>query len=444
MKKLLFLAVALVMVATGANAQSKAVNDAAKAVAKAKAESENPKKNANPATWVKLANAYMALYDAPANGLLPGSPKFQTDLVLKGQPALSTEQVEKGGKLLQAVTYVDKVLYYDEAGSLTAWTVTKELIENPLALAFEAISKAAELDTKNAQTKPIVEILTGLKGRYYDGAMFDNALANYPEASLGFENAMKVAAHPAIGELDSTLAYYTGVTATMAEDHDRAIKFYEYCQSINFEQKGEVAAALAEEYKAKGDTVKCKEILTAGFAKFPTNQSVLVALINVYRESNEDPVKVLEVLKVAQNNEPNNASLFYAEGDVYKNLERLEDAIAAFKKAGEIDPNYIFAPYSEGAAYYDLAVKIDEKAQAELDDEKYMALKEQVDKALLDAIDPFERAFKIGENNPNFKDVQVVCAEYLKNIFFRFRDKDASFQANYDKYNQFAADNKMN
>lgn len=444
MKKLLFLAVALVMVATGANAQTKAVNDAVKAVNKAKTESENPKKAGASATWVKLANAYLECYDAPSNGLLAGSPKFQIDMVLKGQPALSTEQVEKGGKMLEAVTYVDKVLYFDETGALQAWVVTKNVIENTLQLAFEAASKAVELDAKNAQAKPLGEIFSGLKQRHFDAAMFHNALGNYAESSVEFESAFNVAAHPFVGEVDSTLAYYTGVTATMAGDHKRAIKFYDYCQSINFEQNGEVAAALAEEHKALGDTVKCKEILTAGFAKFPTNQSILVALINVYRESNEDPAKVLEVLKVAQNNEPNNASLFYAEGDVYKNLGKLEEAIASFKKAGEIDANYIFAPYSEGATYYDLAIKIDEKAQAEMDDEKYLALKEQVDKALIDAIAPFERAFEIGAKTPDFKDIQVVCAEYLKNIFFRFRDKDASYQEKYDKYNQFAAENKAN
>ena len=130
MKKLLILAVALMTLATQVNAQSKVVNDAVKAMMKAKADSENPKKAAASATWVKLANAYIACYDAPADGLLPGSPKMQTDMILKGQPALSTEQVEKGGELLTAVTYVDKVLYYNEGGALMAWTVTKPAVEN--------------------------------------------------------------------------------------------------------------------------------------------------------------------------------------------------------------------------------------------------------------------------------------------------------------------------
>lgn len=442
MKKLLIIAVALMFVATGVNAQSKAVSDAVKAMTKAKAETENPKKAAAAATWVKLANAYIACYDAPAEGLLPGSPKMQTDLILKGQPALSTEQVEKADALLTAVTYVDKVLYYNEGGSLIAWTVTKPAVENALALAVEAFNKATELDSKGVQKKAITEGLNSIKNKYYDAAMYDNTLGNYSEASVNFENAMNVAANPVIGQVDSTLAYYTGVTATMAADHARAIKFYEYCQSIDFEQKGEVPAALADAYKASGDTVKCKEVLTAGFAKFPTNQSILVSLINVYRETNEDPAKVLEILKVAQNNEPNNASLVYAEGDVYKNLNKLEDAIAAFKRAGEIDPTYVYAPYSEGATYYDLAVAIQAKAQEEFDDAKYMALLEQMEKALQDAIAPFERAFEASGDNPQYKDLKFACAEYLKNIFFRFRDKDEQSKANYDKYNKFVEENK--
>lgn len=442
MKKLLILTVALMTLATQVNAQTKAVADAVKAMNKAKADSENPKKAASAATWVKLANAYIACFDAPSEGLLPGSPKMQIDLILKGQQALSTEQVEKGGEVLTAVTYDDKILYYNEGGTLIAWVITKPAVENALAYAVEALTKANELDAKGSQKKAVTEALNSIKTKYYDAAMSDYTVGNYAAASVGYENAFNAGAHPVLGQIDSTLAYYSGVTATMSGDSKRAIKFYEYCQSINFEQKGEVPAALADAYKAIGDTVKCKEILAAGFAKFPTNQSILVALINVYRESNEDPAKVLEILKVAQNNEPTNASLVYAEADVYKQLGKLEEAIATFKKSAEIDPNYIFAPYSEGATYYDLAVAIQKEAENELDDAKYMALLEKMEKALSDAIAPFERAFELAGDNPQNKDLKFICAEYLKNIYYRFRDKDETSKANYDKYNQFVEENR--
>jgi len=212
----------------------------------------------------------------------------------------------------------------------------------------------------------------------------------------------------------------------------------EYCLSVNYDLEGDVQSGLADNYKAIGDTVKCKEILTEAFAKYPTSQSILVGLINVYMESNEDPAKILEILKVAQNNEPNNASLVYAEGSLYRKLNQFEEAIASFHKAAEVDAKYVFAPFAEGCAYYDWAVDIQDKAQQELDDNKYNALLEKMEKALHDAIAPFEKAFEISED----KDIKLACAEYLKNIYFRFREKGADFQANYDKYNKYVEDNK--
>ena len=268
--------------------------------------------------------------------------------------------------------------------------------------------------------------------------MSNYSLGNYANASEGFEKTWAVSEHPAIGVIDTTMAYYTAVTATMAKDNDKAIKFYEYCLSINHELDGDVRASLAENYKAKGDTVKCKEILTGAFEKFPTSQAVLVALINIYLESNDDPEKVLEILAVAQKNEPTNASLVYAEGSVYRKLNKFEEAIAAFNRAAQVDAKYVYAPFAAGCAYYDWAVEIQDKAQAEMDDNKYNALLQQMEKALTDAIVPFETAFEIAAD----KDIKLACAEYLKNIYFRFRDKEESYLTNYEKYNKYCEENK--
>lgn len=438
MKKFLFAVVALLMVVSQANAQSKASADALKALDKAKADTENPKKGALPATWVKLSNAYQACYDAPAEGLLQGSPQMQVKLLLKDQQVVSTAQEEKNGKLFTIDTYADKALYYDENGVLVAWVVTKPALENALQLSFDAMKKAAELDTKGAQKKQITDGLNNIKNKFYESAMSNYTLGNFAEASNGFEKTWEVAGHPVLGQVDSTMAYYTAVTATMAADRDKAIKFLEYCLTINYELDGDVRASLADNYKAKGDTVKCKEVLTKAFEMYPTSQSVLVALINVYLESNDDPEKVLAILKVAQGNEPNNASLVYAEGSVYRKLNKFEEAVAAFKKSGEIDAKYVFAPFAEGCAYYDWAVDIQDKAQNELDDDKYNALLEQMEKTLESAIVPFEKAFEVSED----ADIKLACAEYLKNIFFRFREKSADYQASYGKYNKYVEENK--
>lgn len=437
MKKLLLAVVSLLMVVQ-LGAQSKAVADAVKALDKAKADSENVKKSAAPATWVKLANAYVACFDAPAQGLFQGSPQMQVKLLLKDQQVLSTSQEEIGGKLYNVDKYADKSLYYDENGTLVAWTVSQPAVENGLDLAYQAICKAAELDVKGSQKKQITDVLTNIKNKYYEEAMSNYTLGSYAPASKGFENTWMVGTHPVLGQVDSTMAYYAAVTATMAGDIDKAIELYEYCMSINYEMDGAVRASLADNYKSKGDTVKCKEVLTAAFEKFPTSQDVLVSLINVYLESNDDPEKVLEILAVAQKNEPTNASLVYAEGSVYRKLNKFEEAIAAFNRAAQVDAKYVYAPFAAGCAYYDWAVEIQDKAQAEMDDNKYNALLQQMEKALTDAIVPFETAFEIAAD----KDIKLACAEYLKNIYFRFRDKEESYLTNYEKYNKYCEENK--
>ena len=36
----------------------------------------------------------------------------------------------------------------------------------------------------------------------------------------------------------------------------------------------------------------------------------------------------------------------------------------------------------------------------------------------------------------------MACAEYLKNIYFRFREKGADYQTNHEKYNKYVEENK--
>lgn len=439
MKKLLISLVLLLFAVQMTNAQSKSATDALKVLDKAKLDTENPKKSAAPATWVKLGTAYVECYDAPIKGIWQNASQMEVKMILKDQPILSSTQEEKNGRTFAVDNYADKALYYDENGTLVAWVVkTPVLQEDALQLAYDAFQKAEEVDVKKSSAKVITEALKGLQSRVINEAMSSYTLGDNKKASEEFEQAWVIAANPLIGLVDSTMAYYAAVTASMAGDNDRTIKFLEYCRSINYDQKGDVYATLAEAYKTKGDTAKAKELLATGFTKYPASQGILVALINIYLESNDNPEKVLSFLEVAQKNEPNNPSLYYAEGNVYKKLGKFEQAIGSFRKAAEVDPNYFFAPFSEGDAFYSMAIDLQDKAQQELDDAKFTELQNQMEQALENAIAPFEKAFTITQE----KDLQLGCAEYLKQIYFRFRDKKPEYKDAYEKYNKFIEENK--
>lgn len=433
MKKL-FISVISLLLVMQVNAQSKNAVAALKNLEKVKKETEHPKKGKQPATWIKLGTTYIECYDAPITGIWQGANQSETKLLLKDQQIISSEQKEINGKLFNVDNYDDKSLYYDEKGILAAWTITKPTIsENALDLSLEAFNKATQLDgEKGKNSKKIAEVLTGLKSRYTNEGMSYYSLGDNANASKYFEKSMEVSAHPTIGQLDTVMAYYAGVTAAATSEKERAIKLLTKCIENGYEQNGDTYATLAESYKQNGDTTKAKEILATAFEKYPTSQNILVTLVNLYMETNDDPNKILELLKAAQANEPNNASLYYAEGNVYSKLGKLEDAVKSFKKASEVDPSYEFAPFAEGAAYYDNAVAIQEKAQNEMDQTKYEALIAEMEKSLESAIAPFEKAYSIAKN-PQLK---KATAEYLKNIYFRFREKNEEYKANYEKYNK--------
>ena len=95
--------------------------------------------------------------------------------------------------------------------------------------------------------------------------------------------------------------------------------------------------------------------------------------------------------------------------------------------------------YTVGSTYYDRAIEIQEEINnLDVNDyETYDKLLAEFEQALIDAIDPFEKAFAVTTD----KEFQLAIADGLKQIYFRFRDKDPKYQEGFDKYNAFLEEN---
>ena len=436
MKKLLLIVSALVLTVS-VGAQTKEV--VLKNLDKAKATVENPKKATAPASWLKLAEAYVDAYNQPQIGLWVGAQSMEVKLLLKGQQVLSTETKTVNGNEYTVEVYADKELYYTPQGVLDVIKVTAPLVEEPLESAYESLMKAYEVDVKASKKEDIAMQLSKLRDLYINDAMTAYTLGDIQTANKYFESSLKVLDNPVTEKIDSMIVYYTAVTFNMLGDKENAAKYLEKCMEIKYYQDGDVFSNLAEVYKAQGDLDKAKAVLNEGFIAYPTSQGILVSLINIYLESNDDPNKVLELIRTAQANEPNNASLHYAEGNVYKNMKDMENAIKCYYKSFEIDPTYVYGIYTVGSTYYDRAIEIQEEINnLDVNDyETYDKLLAEFEQALIDAIDPFEKAFAVTTD----KEFQLAIADGLKQIYFRFRDKDPKYQEGFDKYNAFLEEN---
>ena len=428
MKKIL-LALAVLASMQVANAQVKSAADAKKAVEAAEAAASNEKKAVKTATWLKLGQEYVKAYDAPTGNIIPGSSKTELALMMGSEKPVSTEAVEIQGTPYTKEVYADKNLYFNANGQLAVIEVTKPVYADALEKAIAAYQKAYDLDASHAKSKDIAAAFDLIGQKYNTEAYNKYTLGDLASASKYFEKAAEVEALAPLSKIDTTSIYNAGFTAWATKDMSKAKELFEKCYNLGYYYEGgEVFAKLADV-----DTLNTKKYLEEGFEKFPQSQSILIGLINYYLKSNESTDRLFELLDKAKANEPNNASLFYVEGNIRSQLGDTENAVKAYRKCAEINPEYEYGFIGEGTMYYNKAIEVQTKAQDELDDTKYMALVKEFEEDLKACIPAFEKAFAVTKS----EQVKAGVAEYLKNAYYRFRDEGADYMAGYEKYSTY-------
>lgn len=428
MKKIL-LALAVLASMQVANAQVKSAADAKKAVEAAEAAASNEKKAVKTATWLKLGQEYVKAYDAPTGNIIPGSSKTELALMMGSEKPVSTEAVEIQGTPYTKEVYADKNLYFNANGQLAVIEVTKPVYADALEKAIAAYQKAYELDASHAKNKDIAAAFDLIGQKYNTEAYNKYTLGDLASASKYFEKAAEVEALAPLSKIDTTSIYNAGFTAWATKDMSKAKELFEKCYNLGYYYEGgEVFAKLADV-----DTLNTKKYLEEGFEKFPQSQSILIGLINYYLKSNESTDRLFELLDKAKANEPNNASLFYVEGNIRSQLGDTENAVKVYRKCAEINPEYEYGFIGEGTMYYNKAIEVQTKAQDELDDTKYMALVKEFEEDLKACIPAFEKAFEVTKS----EQVKAGVAEYLKNAYYRFRDEGADYMAGYEKYSTY-------
>ena len=433
MKRIL-IALALILAVQAADAQVKSPEAAKKAVESAEKAAQDAKKATKVATWLKLATSYMDAYDAPAGNILLNSPRMQLQMMMGNEKPVSVEEVVVDGTPFLKEVYPNKNLYFDGTDVLRILEVTQPVYEDALAEALKAYVKAYEVDAKKSKVSDIKNGIQSIAQKYFMDGMNQYSLGNYNKAGELLGKAAAASETAPYSVVDTTALYNAGYIYWAAGDNETAKTYFEKCLANDYYyENGEVFAKLGDVYFKLQDKAKGVEILESGFVKFPQSQSILIGLINYYLESGENTDRLFELIGEAKKNEPGNVSLYYVEGNIHKQLGNFEKALAAYKECATVDPNYDFGYHGQGSLYYDKAVEISEQAQNEFDDAKYNALVKEYEQLLLDAIEPFEKAFEVSNNDM----VKLNAAEYLKNIYYRFSSVEDKYMQGYNKYNDY-------
>lgn len=435
MKKIMF-ALALALMCGAANAQiSTAIADAKAAVEAAEAATENAKKASKPATWLKVAQAYMSAYTAPQGGVFVGQSKAETIVVMGKERKPRISKVTIMGQQMEKYAYSTVNVYFAANGTVGMIEIIKPVYKNALAKALDAYKKAYELDTKGQKKKEITAAIEKITKYYTEEAYTAYQVANYKKASYCFENAYKAGVTEPYAKKDIELIFNAGFTAHSAKDFNRAKRLLGQCLKENYYgENGDVFVKLADIASQNEDKeagmAESKKYLEQGFEKFPQSQGILVGLINYYQTTGDNPDELFKLLDKAKANEPNNASLYYVEGNVHKSLGNGEKAVEAYRKCAQVNPKYEYGYIGEGIYFYDSAIDYQQKANAETDNAKYSELALQFENALKSCIEPFEKAYELTKD----ANVKKSIAEYLKQACFRFRTTSDDMMAKYEKY----------
>ena len=429
MKKFL-LTLALLGTFVAAFAQ-KSDADMQKAVDKALAASQDAKKSVKPATWMNLGKAYLAAYNNPVANIAQGIDRTTFSMMFKEQP-LATASVELDGQAYTRISYSHVDVYFNSADILVMSVVTKPSVAGDLlGEAAKAYHKAFELGGKD---KDIVPKMKEIVDAYYNDAFNAYTLGDMALASDKFKGAADVSILTPSAERNDDAFYNTAFTALHVKNYSRAEEYYNKCIANGHFMDGNVYASLSEIALAKADTLGAKNILATGLTAFPDNAPILTNLINLYLSTKEDPAKIVELLDEAKKAMPDNASLYYVEGNIYTGIKEYDKADAAYNKALEIMPNY-------DMAYYGLGTTILKRGEDLVDEmnaldvrewKKYDEMKIQLDNLYKSALVPFEACY----NASSIPEVKTAAADFLKRLNFQLRGEGAEYQAAYDKWSE--------
>lgn len=322
---------------------------------------------------------------------------------------LDAGKIEKAKELIDQAIVHEKTMddaktwliygeVYTQIGSSTEADVAA-LDKDALAKAMEGFKKAASLDEKNTLYLEMSTNVLKLANSLYTKGIASFEAEDFSQAINWFDKASE--ANATIDVVDTMTIYATALSASNGNIDDVAKAKYSQLVEMDYNNAA-IYSELANIYKKEGDFEKAEEVLSLGRAKYPDNNGILIAEINILLGQGRFD-EVITKLKQSIELEPDNASLYLALGDSYKEVKNNEEAINYYLQALEINPDYFLALYNLGVVYYSRAFDLNMEANDLPFDAtaKYKTVMAEANDYFLKGLPYFERAYAIDSEDPD-------------------------------------------
>lgn len=391
MKRLLFILITVFSFTIFSGAQELTVETLERQLERSDSRIEHPRRSENPMTWVDRGEIFQNIFDVNIQYLYFGMSEDELRLFMNDPKERRTMQTETG---VRNIWVYDNIEVHFENGTLTGWEETNVLHENPLEEAFSAFKKAIELDDRGRQERRLRDAFTRLNGQYINKAVLHYEEGEYDEAFHAFKRSVEVAESPFYEEpLDTALIFNTGFVASLAGEYEEAVKYLNWAKDMDYGE-GSLYALIKDAYIAIGDSVSAEKTLQEGFKKYPQDNTLIIELVNFYINA-DNAVAALDYLELAKVQEPDNASLYFAEGALYERTGEPEKAYESYQKSLSLNPNFFDANYNLGVMHYNEAVRLFEIANEIMDNVEYEKARDAAIEVLKKSVPYLEQAHVI-------------------------------------------------
>ncbi|MBP8959883.1 MAG: tetratricopeptide repeat protein [Bacteroidales bacterium] len=303
----------------------------------------------------------------------------------------------------------------------------KSFYEDPLLEALAAYEKALELDTKGSIEKQLKlnNTYVQLGNDFITQGVQRFEAKDYEGALKSFESNIKLATSDLyIGVIDTGIYFNAGLAAFNAKLYDKAIQYFQKCADMKYE--GTTPYLLIYNcYKELKDMANAEAILKKAVETFPDNQDVMLNLIDFYM-TNDKIDEAFLYLNMTKAKNPNDYTLFWAEGVLYMKQEKYDEAIESLKKSIELKGDEYNTQFNLGVCYYNKAVAMFQKANEIMDVNEYNKAINEANKVFVQAIPYFEKAATIKKDDPD-------SLRNLKELYFRLRTVYPEYEAKYQE-----------
>lgn len=249
---------------------------------------------------------------------------------------------------------IDAAVVHDKTkDNAEAWTYYSLIYGNlgvdnsnadDIAKAQEAISKAKQLDTDKKQEENIKNSEYNLYAFNFNQGVAAWEKQDFPGAYNAFNSALTYMPG------DTTLTYYAGIAAIQNNDLKNGLeKYLALAERKDYSEHKKIVKDIPNLYLTLADTTNALKYAEMASKMYPEDSEIVNQHIN-YNIALGNTSGIMNDLKAQIAKEPTNKTLYFYLGIAESSLGNNDNAYQAYKKALEIDPNYLDANINAGVS----------------------------------------------------------------------------------------------